>query len=434
MIRLYRLTVSVVFVIGSPVWLIGLVARPERWRNRMGFLRGIPERTSHLGARVWVHASSVGEVKATSKVVREMSSRFSVEVVFSTMTAAGHAVAKAELAEPVYFFYLPLDVPFILRRALDQISADVLLLVETELWPSLILEAKKRGTKVAVVNGKMSVKGFRKYRKFKCLFGPVLRLLDAVLVQSGTHGRLYKELGVPAEKIMVSGNTKQDSQVLLSQRIGLKERTGWSSSELVFVAGSTRPEEERTICEGFARARASFDALRLVIAPRHLGRAASVARIASSFHLNVARWSELQALADAGEMPCGDSAKGQQIEVLVLDTIGDLAAAYLEGDIAFIGGTLSGHGGHNILEPAAAGLPIIAGPSRENIEDDSDALARAGALLTVKSASEVSELLLTLADSREERLRRGKEALSFYASRPVASLVTLECLQKAGLL
>ena len=426
--------VSVVFVIGSPVWLIGLVVRPERWRNRIGFLRGIPEKGSHLGARVWVHASSVGEVKATTKVVREMSSRFSVEVVFSTMTAAGHSVAKAELAEPVYFFYLPLDVPFILRRALDQISPDVLLLVETEHWPSLILEAKKRGTKVAVVNGKMSARGFGRYRKFKCLFGPVLRLLDAVLVQSGAHGRLYKELGVPTERIMVSGNTKQDSQILLSERIDLKERTGWSSSELVFVAGSTRPEEERIICEGFARARTSFDALRLVLAPRHLKRAASVARIASSLDLNVARWSELQALAYASGKPCVDSAKRQQIDVLVLDTIGDLAAAYLEGDIAFIGGTLSGHGGHNILEPAAAGLPIIAGPSRENIEVDSDALARAGALLTVKSASEVSESLLTLASSREERSRRGKEALSFYASRPVASLVTLECLEKAGLL
>jgi 3-deoxy-D-manno-octulosonic-acid transferase len=426
--------VSVVFVIGSPIWLIGLVARPERWRNRIGLFRGIPEKGSHPRARVWVHASSVGEVKATTRVVREMSNRSGVEVVFSTMTAAGHSVAKAELAEPVYFFYLPLDVPFIQRKALDQISPDVLLLVETELWPSLILEAKKKGTKIAVVNGKISAKGFGRYRRSKCLFGPVLRLLDAVVVQSGAHARRYEELGVSVERVMIGGNTKQDSQILLSERIGLRERTGWSSSELVFVAGSTRPEEERIICEGFARARTSFGALRLVLAPRHLRRSASVATIASSLDLNVARWSELRALAYASKMPCVDPAKVQQIDVLVLDTIGDLAAAYLEGDIAFIGGTLSGHGGHNILEPAAAGLPIIAGPSRENIQDDSDALARAGALLAVKSASEVSESLLTLASSREERLRRGKEALSFYASRPVASLVTLECLEKAGLL
>jgi 3-deoxy-D-manno-octulosonic-acid transferase len=425
---------SAVVVIGSPVWLIGLVARPERWRNRIGLLRGIPERGSHVRARVWVHASSVGEVKATTRVVREMSKRSGVEVVFSTMTAAGHSVAKAEMSEPVYFFYLPLDAPFIQRKVLDQIGPDVLLLVETELWPSLILEAKRKGTKVAVVNGKISAKGFERYRRFECLFGPVLRLLDAVVVQSTVHGRRYEELGVPAERVMIGGNTKQDSQVLLSERIGLKERTGWSSSELVFVAGSTRPEEERIICEGFARARTSLGALRLVLAPRHLRRSASVEKIASSFDLNVARWSELRASAYAGEMTCVEPARVQRIDVLVLDTIGDLVAAYLEGDIAFIGGTLSGHGGHNILEPAAAGLPIIAGPSRQNIEDDSDALSRAGALLTVKSASEVSETLLTLAGSREERLRRGKEALSFYASRPVASLVTVECLQKAGLL
>jgi 3-deoxy-D-manno-octulosonic-acid transferase len=426
--------VSLVFVIGSPVWLIGLIARPECWRNRIGILPGVPAKNSRFKARVWVHASSVGEVKATTRLVKEMSSRCGVEVVFSTMTVAGRSVAKAELAEPVYFFYIPLDVPCIQRKALEQIKADVLLLVETELWPSLILEAKAKGTKIAVVNGKISARGFRRYKRFKRLFEPTLRLLDAVVVQSEGHAKHYEELGAPAERVMISGNTKQDSQSLPSGRIGLRERTGWSSSELVLVAGSTRPEEETIICEGFVRARASFGSLRLVLAPRHLRRSASIVKIASSFNLKVARWSRLRVEALSGAMPCADAVQFLEIDVLVLDTIGELVAAYRESEIAFIGGTLSGHGGHNLLEPAAAGLPIIAGPSRENIEDDSEALARRGALLTVRSASDVSEALLALAKSRDERLRRGKEALAFYNSRPVASLLTLECLRKVGLL
>ena len=433
-VQLYRLTASIMFVIGSPVWLIGLIARPERWRNRIGFLTGVPPRDSHFKARVWVHASSVGEVKAAARLVRELSRRFGVEVVFSTMTAAGLSVARAELSEPVCFFYVALDVPFIQRKAVEQVKPDVLLLVETELWPSLIFEAKAKGVRVAVVNGKISAKGLERYRRFKSLFTPTLRLLDAAIVQSETHARHFEELGVPAERVMIGGNTKQDSQAPPSQRIDLREKAGWTPSQVILVAGSTRPEEEKVICEGFVRARASSGALRLVLAPRHLRRSPSVAQIASSFNLGVARWSELQAEPLSDATPCDRVDQPSQIDVVVLDTMGQLAAAYQESDIAFIGGTLSGHGGHNILEPAAAGLPIIAGPSRENIEDDSNALAGRGALLTANNSYDVSEALLKLATSRDERLRRGKEALDFYDSRPVASLLTLECLRKAGLL
>jgi len=433
-IQLYRLMTTLIFVIGSPVWLVGLIARPDRWRNRVGLLPDVPARDARFKARVWLHASSVGEVRATARLVKEMSQRLGVEVVFSTMTVAGQSVAKTELSEPICFFYLPLDVPFIQRRTVERVRADVLLLVETELWPSLILEAKARGTRVAVVNGKISPKGFERYRRFKCLFRPTLRLLDAVVVQSQAHAGHYEELGTPVEKIMIGGNTKQDSQVLVSERIGLRERAGWSSSEIVLVAGSTRPEEERIICEGFVRARDSFAGLRLVLAPRHLRRSASVVKIATSFNLEVARWSELRGETSSGAKPTARPVQSLQIDVLVLDTIGELVAAYRESDIAFIGGTLSGHGGHNILETAAAGLPIIAGPSRENIKEDADALAGRGALLSVKSARDFSEALLMLASSQDERLRRGREAVVFYDSRPVASLVTLECLRKVGLL
>ncbi|MCX5800688.1 MAG: hypothetical protein NTX17_04805 [Candidatus Eisenbacteria bacterium] len=433
-IRLYGLAVSLMFVIGSPVWLAGLIARPERWRNRIGFLPGVPARDSRVRARVWVHASSVGEVKAATRLVREMSSRLGVEVVFSTMTAAGLSVAKAELSEPVCFFYVPIDVPFIQRRAGRRIKADVLLLVETELWPSLILEAKARGTRVAVVNGRISARGFDRYKRFGWLFAPTLRLLDAVVAQSEVHAGRYEELGVPAERVMIGGNTKQDLQIALAEGIGLRERVGWSSSDVVLAAGSTRPEEEKIICEGFVRARASSRALRLVLAPRHLRRAAGVVKIVSSFNLRAARWSELNAGALSGAILGGGPVQSAQVDVLVLDTIGELVAAYQESDVAFIGGTLSGHGGHNVLEPAAAGLPIIAGPSRENIHDDCDALARRGALLSVDCARDVSETLTVLAASRDERLRRGKEALAFYDSRPVASLLTLEYLRKACLL
>jgi len=379
------------------------------------------------------------------------------------MTAAGISVAKAELPEPICFFYVPLDVPWVLRRALDRVKADVLLLVETELWPSLVMEAKARGVKVGVVNGRVSAAGVERYRRFASLFAWTLSLLDVVVAQSESHANHFLKLGAVPQRVMVGGNTKQDSQAPSLGKIGLREKTGWSPLDVVLLAGSTRSREEETICEGLVDARASLVSLRLVLAPRHLRRTAAIVKIVSSFNLKVARWSELRTEISAksgaqlerrkegergSENGSGSSGTGSRsgtgasgppidpmgIDVLILDTMGELAAAYKEADIAFIGGTLSGHGGHNVLEPAAAGLPVMAGTSVYNIEDDVSALSKRGALLTVKNATDVSAALISLGKSPEERSRRGKEALAFYDSRPVASLVTLRFLRKAGLL
>ena len=452
LMHVYRLVTNLLFFIGSPIWIAGLLVRPERWGNRIGYIPVLPTKSTNSRTRVWVHASSVGEVKATGRLVREMAGAYGAEVVFSTMTAAGLSVAKTDLQEPICFFYVPIDVPWAVRRALHRVKADVLLLVETELWPSLILEAKARGMKVGVVNGKVSTRGFERYRRLKRLFASTLGLLDIVVAQSEAHASRYSKLGAIPQRIVVGGNTKQDSQAPSFGKIGLREKTGWSPSDIILLAGSTRSNEEEIICEGLIRTRASLDSLRLVLAPRHLRRTVGVARIASSFNLRVARWSELQAgtrrrreLGAGTPAQSGDQHERQseteclpkeprQIDALILDTMGELAAAYKEADVAFIGGTLSGHGGHNVLEPAAAGLPIIAGTSVYNIEDDVSALGQRGALLSVNDAADVSAALISLASSPEERSRRGKEALAFYDSRPVASLVTLEFLRKAGIL
>jgi 3-deoxy-D-manno-octulosonic-acid transferase len=375
----------------------------------------------------------VGEVRAATRLVKEMRQKHGVEVVFSTMTSAGQSVARNSLREPSHFFFLPLDVPFVVARALERIKADVLLLVETELWPCLILEAKRRDMKVAVVNGKISARGLRGYRRFAFVFGPVVRMLDAVMVQSTRHGLNYESLGVPAARVAMTGSTKQDIQPRADGELALRERVGWSASEVVLVAGSTRPGEERILCEGFARARAACDKLRLVMAPRHLRRSANVARVAASYGLAVARWSGLKT-DPSGPVEGGVPARADdRVDVLILDTIGDLLAAYGESDIAFIGGTLSGHGGHNVLEPAAAGLPILAGSSIENIEDDCNALGEAGALVTIHDSSDVERELKSLTDSSQERQRRGNQAAVFFRSRPVASLLTLEHLERAGI-
>ncbi|KPJ60562.1 MAG: hypothetical protein AMJ46_06075 [Latescibacteria bacterium DG_63] len=431
---LYRAVVTIAFLAVSPVWLVGLLTRPELWKSRIGLVPRLAARTAGQPARVWIHASSVGEVRAATRLIEEMRQKRGVEIVLSTMTSAGHSVARASLREVGHFFFLPLDVPFVVARALRRIKAEVLLLVETELWPSLVFEAKKRDMKVAIVNGKVSPRGLKGYRRFRFLFEPVVRMLDAVLVQSRRHMVNYENLGVPSERIAITGSTKQDLQPRPDGELALRRKAGWSSSEIVLAAGSTRPGEERILCEGFVRAKASCDRLRLILAPRHLRRASHVARVAASFGLAIATLSGLRAGPSKPTKNSTGAETGGGIDVLILDTIGDLVTAYRESDIAFIGGTLSGHGGHNVLEPAAAGLPILAGPSTDNIEDDCNALCEVNALVTVRDSSDIERALKDLTESSEERGLRGGQAAAFFSSRPVASLLTLEYLERAGIL
>jgi 3-deoxy-D-manno-octulosonic-acid transferase len=367
----------------------------------------------------------VGEVRAAAKLVREMCRDSGVEVVFSTMTATGNRVARDSLSGPSAFFFLPLDVPFIVWRSLRVIDADSLVLVETELWPCLVFLAKRKGVKVVVVNSKVSDRSRRRYAMFGFLFRRVFGSVDAVMAQNERNAGRFELLGTPRDRITVTGNTKQDAQATEVVCVGIRQKMGWGRDDVVVTAGSTRPNEEVALCAGFAGALASVPCLRLVLAPRHLGRVEYVSKIVSSNGLTQARWSRLK-VAGAGEVKAAT--------VLLLDTIGDLVAAYRESDVAFVGGTLSGHGGHNVLEPAAAGLVTLAGASRENIEDDARALEERGALVTVENASQVKEVLVTLARSGEERARRSAEALEFYRSRPVASLKTLEQLRRIGVL
>jgi 3-deoxy-D-manno-octulosonic-acid transferase len=425
-LALYSTLTTALLVLVSPAVLVGLMVSPDKWRDRLGIVRGVPRRSVGEKRRVWLHASSVGEVRATTKLVREICRDSKREVVFSTMTPAGNWAARRYVEGPSAFFFLPLDTPLAARRAVRAIDADSLVLVETEVWPQLIMQAKRRGMKVAVVNGKLSDKAVRRYRTFGFLFRHVFGLLDAVLAQSKENGRNFELMGTPRDRITVTGNTKQDAQEADQQNLGMREKLGWSAGDVVLTAGSTRPGEESVICESFVSARMSLQTVRLVLAPRHLKRVEQVAGTVSSHGLRMVRWSQAREATGAGQSGVSD--------VLVLDTLGDLPAVYRESDIAFVGGTLSGHGGHNILEPASAGLVILAGPSRANIHSDSRVLFERGALVSVETPRDISDVLLRLAGSQEERKRRAGEALDFYRSRPVASKITFLQLEKAGII
>ncbi|MFH0777267.1 MAG: glycosyltransferase N-terminal domain-containing protein [Candidatus Eisenbacteria bacterium] len=435
-IRLYGLVSTVLFFAASPFWVIAVAAGSKKWLDRVGFVSGTTPRASSATRAVWIHASSVGEVRAVTRLVKELVRRPGTDVVVSTMTASGHSVARACLKGVSRFFFLPADAPFPVGRTFERLDPDALILVETELWPCLIAEAKSRGVKVAVVNGRVSDKGMRRYRAFLFLFGPVVALIDAVLVQSEIHAGNFVALGARPERIRITGNTKQDWEAAVGAGLGLRRLAGWGGSEIVFTAGSTRSGEEKVICDGFALARRACESLRLVLAPRHLRRVESLVALADSARFRVTRRSTL--LKEGVSRSAGDkegrAPVGPNPDVVILDTIGELAAAYHESDIAFLGGTLSGHGGHNILEPAAAGIPVLAGSSSYNIRCDYESLERAGALMPIKDACDLAEKLVFLATSEEERVRRGRQAKDLCESRPVSSLLTLEYLEEAHVL
>ncbi|HEY3120493.1 MAG TPA: glycosyltransferase N-terminal domain-containing protein, partial [Vicinamibacteria bacterium] len=335
---LYNIALSAAFVAAAPFYL---------WKGRRTgkYLRTFRERLGRLpplnrgGERsIWVHAVSVGEVLAVRGLVESLRRRFPGRRVFlSTTTVTGNTVARQSVATDGLFF-APFDWPGPVRRALEAVDPALLVLVETELWPNLIHEARRRGTRIALVNGRISPRSFPRYRRLRALLREVLEEVDLFLMQGEAHARRVREMGAPADRVRVLGNLKYDAPPAGSGG----EAGGLIAAEAgrpVWVAGSTARGEETLVLEAFRRARERVPSLRLVLAPRHPERFEEAAALVAAAGFHGARRSRL----GAGGWREGD--------VLLLDTLGELAAAYAGATVVFVGGSLVAAGGHNVLEP-----------------------------------------------------------------------------------
>jgi 3-deoxy-D-manno-octulosonic-acid transferase len=400
---LYSLLLTVAFVVSLP-WFL--------WKGRATgkYLRTFRERMGRLpvylnvdGDRsIWIHAVSVGEVLAARPLVPSLRERFPSHRIFvSTTTMTGNAVARKSLRGVDGLFYTPFDFPHPVRNALEVLNPSLLLLIETELWPNLIHEAHRRGTRIALVNGRISPRSFPRYRRFRRLLAGTLAEVDLFLMQGDAHAERILAMGAPPERVQVTGNLKFDAVEpgRLPERLVKLLHGGAGPLRPMWVAGSTMGGEEELVLSAFHRVRSEVPEARLVIAPRHPERFDAVAPLVEAAGFRCLRRTALDPLA------------WRDGEVLLLDTLGELSQLYALASVVFVGGSLVPAGGHNILEPAVAGKPVVVGPHMENFQEIADQFRAESAMVQVGSpdelAHEVSALLLDEGRSRDlgERAR-----------------------------
>lgn len=365
-------------------------------RARLGiYPRGWP--TLPRGPRVWVHGASAGDILALLPTVRELKSRRpDVQIIASTITNSGHAIAARQDALFSAVTYFPYDLPGAVRRALKHIRPDVLVLEYTELWPNLIHAARARGVPVVLHNGRLADSRMGNYRWLFAFTGNLLTPLSLLLMRDEAEAERALALGAPEERVHVTGNTKFDNlgQPPRQDKIDeLRAAAGFPADAPIWVAGSTHEGEEEMVLEVFAGLRTNSPNLRLILAPRYAERGDKL------MHLAQRRGFRARLRSHPGPAP----------DVLVLDTIGELASCYSLATLVFVGGSFVPRGGQNILEPAACGKPVIFGPHMQNFADSVQVLLGRGGI-QVATPEQLQRVMADLLHSDAHRHQLGEIA------------------------
>ncbi|BCS34766.1 3-deoxy-D-manno-octulosonic acid transferase [Luteitalea sp. TBR-22] len=381
---LYSLLVASGLVVSAP-WLAWQALRHgkyrHKWQERLGRL---PESLAATGSpTLWLHAVSVGEVLSAAPLVAALRRDHPEwRVVVSTTTRTGRATAEARLSGVAGVFYFPLDFAWVVRRVLRHLRPDLLVIVETEIWPNLARLSRASGIGVLLVNARISDRSYPRYRLVRGLLGRVLAQFDRLCAQSEDTAARLRALGAPADRLVVTGSLKFD--VPADAPAGVAAVAGRLEGRPVLLAASTLKGEDEVLLETFACLREGTPGALLVLAPRHPERFEAVATLAARTGLRVARRTALATDPDA------------PFDVLVLDTIGELAALCAQATVVFVGGSLVPAGGHNILEPARYARPIVVGPSMSNFAEIARVFLEAGALVQVPDAATAQRELLAL--------------------------------------
>jgi 3-deoxy-D-manno-octulosonic-acid transferase len=427
MFLVYSLLFSLGLVLTAPYYLWrlrGKIISGAGWRERFGFLPAA-FRQNEVGA-IWVHAVSVGETLAAVGLVRELQQRYPARKIFlSHVTPAGREAGEARLPDLAGRFYLPLDWGWAVRRVLRFLRPALLVIVETELWPNLLRAAHDSGARVVLVNARLSDRSLRRYRLVRPFLRRVLENVDRICAQSATDAERFRSLGAAAERVVVTGNMKFDAT---PPRAGELPRLLGKALELahrspVIVAASTMPGEEARLLPAWAEIRRSHPQALLILAPRHPARFEPVAQLLGQQGLAYVRRTTLA----TGEQ---EAAQIASTEILLLDTIGELAAIFELADVVFMGGSLVPAGGHNLLEPAFWAKPIVCGPHMWNFRDIVELFLQAGAARQVRDARELSRAILELLADAAQRRELGQAAKQVLEHHVGATERVLEQMQE----
>ena len=377
-------------------------------RERLG---RIPHRNDRERPLIWLHCVSVGETEAAKPLVKALSERFPLHrLAVSTTTVTGQQVAKLAFKDAVTVFYFPLDLTWIVRQVLGKLRPSAVLIMETELWPNLLRECHRQSIPVALLNGRISPKSFRRYRWIRSFMRRVLGNLSVAIMQSEADAERLRELGMPADRLLTLGNMKFDSAELskadLSLAESFRDRFAFSPDQNIIVAASTHDPEETIVIEAFPSVidRKNQNPVRLIIAPRHPERFDEVAKQLDASGL---KWSRRSTPASAAD---------KFANIILLDSIGELRAVYALADVAFVGGSIAPRGGHNVLEPASQGVFTVTGPHMNNFTAitsallDEEAMVQMPEVPIAEAANRLASKLRILLSDRDLRRQFGRRA------------------------
>lgn len=391
----YNLLLLIAFPVACLYFLWRVVVSKksnESWRENLGRLPNYANRPADRKL-IWLHAVSVGEVVASLPLQEEIRRRLPDAVILvTTITQTGNAMAKkaAKCADSVSYF--PVDYPVIVKRALNRVKPDVIVLMEAEIWPNFLAAAAGRGIPVILVNGHVSDRNMRRSKYWRWLISWSVAKISRFCMQTQTDAERITALGANRELVSVCGNMKFDQE---GGKLGddairaLRADLGLPDGVPALVAGSTNPGEEEPVLSAFRQLRHHFGELRLIVAPRQIERAEEIKAMAESYGFSCGRRSERQGLVEH--------------DVLVLDTFGELASVYAVGEVAFVGGTLIKKGGHSIIQPMLQGKPILFGPHTFKTRDVAEIAKSAGIGFEVQDSRQLAEVARTLLEDPARR-------------------------------
>ena len=419
----YNLALLAALAVSAPWWLWKM-ATTHKYRVGIAERLGSVSRIKRLTASkpglpvLWLHAVSVGEVLAVSRLVTELDTALpQFRVLISTTTRTGQELARQRFGDD-RVFYCPLDLPWAVSAFLSALQPRMLILAETEFWPNLLSGCFRRGIPVAVVNARISDRSWPRYRRLKSLWRPILSRLSRVLAQSENDAERLRAIGCEHDRVSVTGNLKFD--VRAAEEAEATRTLKILAAHLrIVVAGSTLEGEEAALLQAWPRLLAADSQLVLVLAPRHPERFAAVAALLDQSGASWTRRSEWKSQPPAEIKP------GQ---IVLLDTIGELASVYSLAAVAFVGGSIAPAGGHNPLEPAQFGVPIVMGPNYVNFRAIAEDLLAHDAL-RITSSDELSATLIKLLHDRATAEAMGARARHVFEQQAGATARCVEAIR-----
>lgn len=393
--RLYQILCWLVFAGVFPFLLIYCIISGKHQiglAQRLGSLKqlDIPDNSSE---RIWLHAASVGEVQAARAIISELQKYFPhAAFILSTFTEQGQRVARKQLGSEVLCIYAPLDLTIFVNKALEAIRPTLYICLETEIWPAMLRQADKKNVKLVLLNGRLSKSSFKKYRKIQRFIQEILSLFTMISVIQKQDAERYIALGAPRDKIGINGNAKYDLSTtdhILTTRNRYQKWLQIEKNQPVLLLGSTHTDEEKLLLREARKLKKELRDLLLIIAPRHLNRLQEVETLFETHTISFDRFSHTKQ-------------HGRKTNVVLVDTMGDLAGLYSIATYIFCGGSLVPRGGHNIMEAAAWGKPVFYGPNMKDFADAAELLESVEAGLPIEKPEELTRKILYFAENPVE--------------------------------